>query len=103
MTVEEHGGGKQMVRFRSRPHPSWVVLGVTAVFAGLAVGAAVGGHQVVSGILALLALVGATRVFHECDVACGLARTAVAQMASPGDVTLVSNGAKSEGHGEANS
>ena len=101
MTVEEHGGGKQMVRFRAQPRPSWVALIVTVVFISLAVGAAADEHQVVCGILVLIGLIAGTRVFHECDVACGVVRSAVEQMETPGDVTLMSNGNKEQREEEA--
>ena len=57
MAVEEHGGGKQLLRFRWRPKVSWLSVVLTLLFSSLSVLAAVGGAWVASGVLGFVAVV----------------------------------------------
>jgi hypothetical protein len=57
MTIEEHGGGRQLVRFRVWPRCSLGNLGVTLLFASLSGGAALDvawAAGVILGVTALL-------------------------------------------------
>jgi O-antigen biosynthesis protein len=68
-TVEEHGGGKQLARFRIRPRLS--ALAVTLVVAGgtLAGGAALSDAWTAFGVLAVLTLVVGVAAVAECSLA----------------------------------
>ncbi|MCK8600743.1 glycosyltransferase [Desulfoferrobacter suflitae] len=69
MAVEEHGGGKQLVRFRAWPRcPRGGVI-ITLVFAVLAALAAISHAWVACGMLNFIALVLMTLVFRECSSA----------------------------------
>ncbi len=69
MAVEEHGGGKQYLRFRSWPRctPAGIVL--TLLFAGLAALAAASEAWVTCGVLNAVAMLFMVRVFKECSSA----------------------------------
>lgn len=67
MAVEEHGGGKQFVRFRAWPRctPAGIVLAI--VFAGLSALAAMGESWVACGALNVLAFLFMMRIYKECS------------------------------------
>lgn len=66
MTVEEHGAGKQLFRFRSWPHFS-VEGGIAiVVFTGLSVGAAADEYWLAYDILAFITLAVIGRALYEC-------------------------------------
>lgn len=69
MAVEEHGGGKQFLRFRVWPRcaPAGIVL--TLLFAGLSAGAALSQAWVACGILNFVAFVLMMHIFKECSAA----------------------------------
>jgi hypothetical protein len=69
MTVEEHGGGKQLARFRARPKFSFQGLALMLPFVALAALAVHGGALVASVALTLCALCFALRSVHECAAA----------------------------------
>jgi O-antigen biosynthesis protein len=69
--VEEHGAGRQLVRFRVYPRISVVALAVTATLALLAAAAAVEGAGATAGVLAVLAIVLLGRVALEAARASG--------------------------------
>jgi hypothetical protein len=75
--VEEHGAGRQFVRVRAWLRPRRAVLGVAAVLAALAVGAALDGHWAASGALTAAALALGLRVSYECGAALAAALAAV--------------------------
>jgi GT2 family glycosyltransferase len=66
MAVEEHGGGRQLVRCRQWPRPSRAGLVVGLVLAGLSAAAVLDRAWVVAGILAAAALVIMVRIAQEC-------------------------------------
>ena len=69
MTIEEHGGGKQMVRYRSWPLikvRGWLVL---AVFVGLSMAAAIAQAWPAAAVLGLAAMVAAGAAFADCAAA----------------------------------
>jgi GT2 family glycosyltransferase len=73
MAVEEHGGGKQFLRFRAWPRcaPAGIVL--TLLFAALAACAAVSQAWVACGVLNVVALMFMMFIFKECAAAMGAA------------------------------
>ena len=76
MTVEEHGGGRQMLRFRLRPRASRLGIVVVVLATALGVAAASDGAWVAAAMLALLALAVAVETARECGVSTGTLRTA---------------------------
>jgi hypothetical protein len=66
MAVEEHGAGKQLLRFRSWPTCSFIGLALILVFALLSIGAALAQAWTTSAILGIVALLLAVRIFEEC-------------------------------------
>jgi GT2 family glycosyltransferase len=66
MAVEDHGGGKQLVRFRSWPERSPIGFGLSLLLAGLAIGAAFDQSLMVSGFLGLSGLALAAPTFRQC-------------------------------------
>jgi GT2 family glycosyltransferase len=77
MAVEEHGGGKQFLRFRVWPRCSRVGLALIAIFAGLAVAAAVDGTVVGAILLGAATLLLATSMIRDCATAMGAVTPAV--------------------------
>jgi hypothetical protein len=55
LAIEEHGAGKQLLRFRSWPLVSWVALAIVGIFATLAGVAAAEHAWAASLLLAILA------------------------------------------------
>jgi len=77
-TVEEHGGGQQLVRFRSWPRLSAFGLVAIGAFASLALAAALAGTLTAAGVLASIAGVTAVRAIWEAAAATGAVRSAIA-------------------------
>ena len=69
VAVEEHGAGRQLVRFRFWPRGSLLALSIGAAFAFAAIAAVLDGAGLVGGALGLLALLAVYRVWRECAVA----------------------------------
>lgn len=69
MLVEEHGAGKQLVRFRARPRCSAVAVAAVLILSGLAIGAGRDGAWAACAILATFALGIAIRTAQECAAA----------------------------------
>src|SRR5262249_374759 len=69
MTIEEHGGGRQLVRFRWWPRPASVGLAATLGLAALAGVAAVDHAWIGCGVLAAGSCVLVPPVYQECPVA----------------------------------
>jgi GT2 family glycosyltransferase len=68
-TVEEHGGGKQLVRLYSWPQFALAAFVLTVLFGLLAVLAAVDGVWIVAGVLAVLAAGPAVSALADCAAA----------------------------------
>lgn len=64
--VEEHGAGRQLTRFRLRPHPAPAALGVVLLSGALAAGAATDGARPAAAFLLALAVTLAARTGYEC-------------------------------------
>jgi GT2 family glycosyltransferase len=69
MAVEEHGGGRELMRYKSWPRPSRSGLVVALVLASLAAAAGLDGAWPASGLLAIGALVVLLRIAQECAAA----------------------------------
>lgn len=66
MAVEEHGGGKQMVKFRTWPRCTPAAIGLAVLFAALSAFAAMGEAWVACGVLNAAAFLFMMRIFREC-------------------------------------
>ncbi len=66
MALEEHGAGKQLVRFRSWPRCSTTGLALILLFAALSTGAALDDAWIASLMLGVVALLLALRTLLEC-------------------------------------
>jgi len=66
MAVEEHGAGRQLMRFRSWPRPSRAGLVAALLLATLAAAAGLDGAWPAGGLLAIGALVVLLRITQEC-------------------------------------
>ena len=80
MAVEEHGAGRQLIRFRSWPRCSPSALLLTLLFAALSAGAAAERAWIASAILGVAALLPVHRTFHECATAMGATLHALRKM-----------------------
>jgi len=74
LAPEEHGGGRQLLRFRVYPWvpPAWVTLAALSLVAGL--GAAAGGAWLVAAPLGLAAVLVAARAWFDSGQAIGVVR-----------------------------
>lgn len=66
MAVEEHGGGKQLVRFRTWPRCTAAGITLALLFAALSACAAVSQAWITCGVLNLVAFLFMMRIFKEC-------------------------------------
>jgi O-antigen biosynthesis protein len=69
MAVEEHGGGRQLMRFKSWPRPSLAGLVVALLLAALAAAAGLDGAWPACALLGASALVVLLRIAQECAAA----------------------------------
>jgi hypothetical protein len=69
MAIEEHGGGKQLVRLRSWPRIAPAALGLTVVFALLAAWAAIDQAWLASAILGVVGMLLGILMFGNCVAA----------------------------------
>jgi hypothetical protein len=69
MAVEEHGGGSELMRFKSWPRPSRSGLIVALVLGAIAAAAGLDGAWPACGLLAIGALVVLLRITQECAAA----------------------------------
>jgi GT2 family glycosyltransferase len=77
MAIEEHGAGKQLIRFRVWPRCSRLGLILSLLFAAISISAAI--HQDRNGwaFTGALSLLLALRAFHECKAAMAVVRRAL--------------------------
>ena len=87
--IEEHGGGRQLVRFRVWPHWSPVGIGGTLVAGGLAAGAAFDGAWIAAGVLGAVAFGLAASALHECATSTAALLRALAYHADGGEHDLI--------------
>jgi hypothetical protein len=71
MTIEEHGGGKQLIRFRCWPRFQMKALAIGLLIALLSVAAAFDGAAIATVLLALASAVVVLRLAQECAVSMG--------------------------------
>jgi GT2 family glycosyltransferase len=90
MAVEEHGLGRQLVRFRLWPRCSPAALVVTLLCAALAIGAALGQAWAVCAVLGLVSVMLGLRTFQECAAATGAALRALQECTDPAVAVLQS-------------
>jgi GT2 family glycosyltransferase len=81
--VEEHGGGRQLVRLRAWPRGTAAWVAVAALLAALAGAAVVDGAPVTGALLALGALLPAVRVALDCAAGMAAVRGALRAPAVP--------------------
>jgi O-antigen biosynthesis protein len=79
--IEEHGDGKQLVRFRVWPRPTWTGLLAAVILAALALAAAWGGASAVAVVLGLVLLVVVSATAFDCARATGSAKRAAEGLA----------------------
>ncbi len=77
MAVEEHGGGRQLLRFRIWPRCSRAGLALVATFAALAIGATVDGNGLGALLLGVAAALLALSIARDCSAAMGILLPAV--------------------------
>jgi len=77
MTIEEHGGGTQLARFRLWPRAAWVIIVLSALFALLAAAAATQHAWVTALVLADAAAVLTLRTLYDLAGALGALQNAV--------------------------
>lgn len=75
--VEEHGNGKQLIRFRVWPKPTWAGLFASLILITLALAAAFGGAPPVATVLALFLAIVTIAMVLDCARATGSAKRAV--------------------------
>ncbi len=75
--IEEHGHGKQLVRFRAWPWPTRAGSLSAATLASLAIGAALGGATYAAAVLGLLLALAVGAALLDCARATGSAKRAV--------------------------
>jgi O-antigen biosynthesis protein len=78
--VEEHGAGRQLLRFRVQPRPLVMTLAVLAVFVAGAAAAASASSWAGTAALALCGGLIAARAGHECLIAASALRRATLEM-----------------------
>jgi O-antigen biosynthesis protein len=78
-SVEEHGGGHQLVLFRAWPEISNFALGLIGVTSGLALAAAIDGAWLAAALLALIAGALTLRSIWEAALATGAVKVAIAE------------------------
>jgi hypothetical protein len=89
-TVEEHGAGKQMFRFKIRPQFSGLAAALSALFILMFVWAQIDRALVASGVMLSLALIVLGRIGVDSGFSIGAALTAI--RALPGTETCETSG-----------
>lgn len=77
--IEEHGGGRQLVRIRWRPRVSRIASALVVGFSALAAAAGLGGAWDASVALASIALAFALLSIYDCVAAAGTVATALSE------------------------
>jgi hypothetical protein len=80
--IEEHGGGKQLLRFRTWPVGSFISVLTLATFAVLGVAAYVDHNPIIGWFLAGAAVLAGSRISYECGNAAGTLRGAIRALES---------------------
>jgi hypothetical protein len=82
MAVEEHGGGRQLVRFRCWSRPAPIALVFVMLFAAAAMAADFRNARAAAGFLGALTLFLAFQVVLQCGAAMAAADSAFGQLSS---------------------
>jgi hypothetical protein len=85
MAVEEHGGGRQMLRFRLWPKFSRIGIGLVVSLAALSASAGIGGAWIAFGVLGVFAVLLAATAVKDCSIATGLILATIAEVAEQGE------------------
>ena len=100
LAVEEHGGGRQLARYRIWPKPSRAGSAVAVLLALLAAGAAGGGVGHAGAALSAAALIVAIATARDCATAVGVLTESVEASAfRENDVVVALNGHRPAGRG----
>lgn len=91
--VEEHGSGRQLVRFRAWPWPTRVALFSALILTSLAIAAALGAAPHAAAVLGLFLVVVVSATALDCARAIGSAKRAADGLA---EVTLLADAADAE-------
>jgi O-antigen biosynthesis protein len=91
--VEEHGSGRQLIRFRAWPWPTRIGLLSSVVLASLAIAAALGGAPHAAALLGLFLVLVVSATVLDCSRATGSARRAADGLA---EVALLEDAADAE-------
>ncbi len=83
--IEEHGGGKQLLRVATRPWCSALVLALPFLLAVLALGAAAGHVWIVAAMLGAAGGLLALAILHSCARAVGTVHYALGTVAAQGE------------------
>jgi hypothetical protein len=84
LAVEEHGAGKQQLRWRIWPHvSSWMVV-LMAVIAALVGGAVLDHAYVAAAVMSIAIGVMLLRMAVDCGLALGVVHAAIVQVKAPG-------------------
>lgn len=89
MVLEEHGGGKQLARFRLSPRISLAWLMPIFLFIGLSVAATLDGAWVVAALLGACAALLSARMYQECAAAMRTLLRVVREAGEPSAVEVV--------------
>jgi len=79
--VEEHGHGRQLVRFRVWPRPTWTGFLSCVTLASLAIAAALGGASHVAAVLGLFSALAVSAMVLDCARSTGSAKKAAGGLA----------------------
>jgi hypothetical protein len=79
--IEEHGQGRQLVRFRAWPQPTWTGLLSSVLLASLAISAALGGASYAAAVLGLFLALAVSATALDCARAVGSAKRAAESLA----------------------
>jgi GT2 family glycosyltransferase len=85
MAVEEHGGGKQLVRLRSWPKCSGIGIATALLLAGLSLGAALDRAWAACAILGVVAMLLTVWAIRDCATASGILLSALEKEVEEGD------------------
>jgi hypothetical protein len=85
LAIEEHGGGKQLLRFRTWPVGSLMSLLIALALLTLAVAAELDENQIIALIFGCAAVLTGVRVGVECGGAAGAVRAAIRALQSECD------------------
>jgi hypothetical protein len=87
MVIEEHGAGRQLIRFRSWPRCLLPARVLIPLFTALSIGAALDHEPIVASVVGATALLLALRTYKECATAISAVRHAIGRAGDDRDLT----------------